>query len=495
MALRSDGSGDFANRTTGGFYTPTVFTVCFWAKREANFDGGSTWWALGGPTESPENYITFYNENSDGHTFMWEQFGGDQVGTIDMVQDTWYFIALSRSGTGASQTTAYNRTASAASLTSAIATFTNGDGVTREHVFANPYNTALAARGSIAAMKQWTAALTAAELLAESHSLAPLRFANLHSWRPMGDSSVAGNMVDYSGNGRSLTANGSMLAADGPPVGWRQGRRKIFIPVAGGTTFNITPSGSVSPAGALTKQAQKVLSGAISPTGALRKALARLLSGSITPAGLLLKQPQKPLSGAVTPTGAIIRQPRKGLSGSSTPTGAIAKAITRALSGSVTPAGALSTVKVIIRAFVGSVTATGTLIKQTGKGLSGTVTPSGLLQKLIPRAFSGSITPTGTLSALKVVFRSFSGSITATGALSRLVSKGLGGSVTPSGALRKLVSKLFSGIVTLSGVVVNFVAGAVAPKVTVAVSNEPLTRVSASNEPATIVTVSNETGG
>jgi hypothetical protein len=237
MALRSDSSGDFANRTSGGFVTLTNFSVCFWARREALTDNGATFWAVGGPAESPEHYLTFYDGVDDGHTFLWEQFGGEQVGTLDMAQDVWYFIALTRAGTGANQTIAYNRTASASSLTSASATFPGTNGISREFIHANPYNTAITNRGSIANLMRFSAVLSAAELLAQSYQYLPIRTANLHAWQPFGDNSVAGCMIDYSGNGRSLTANGTLLTADGPPISWGSGARRIFIPaaVAGGS--------------------------------------------------------------------------------------------------------------------------------------------------------------------------------------------------------------------------------------------------------------------
>jgi hypothetical protein len=802
MALRSDGSGDFLNRTTGGFYSPTVMTVCFWAKREALFDNGGTWWALGGPTESPENYLTFYNLNGDGHTFIWEQFGGETVGSLDMVQDTWYFIAFSRSGTGTNQATAYNRTASATSFTSATATFPNADAVSREHILANPYNTALAAKGSIAGLKQWAAALTEAELWLESQSLQPVRTADLHSGRPMVDNTVAGCGSDYSGNGRNLTASGSLLVADGPPVAWGLRGRRIIIPpmptvqiarpdsdvsagswtattlfskvdeaipddsdliqsalppsndtcelglsnvtdpssssghsirvrrrksapsgnhidmryrllegtteiaswtddtdisdtawkiigrtlngtqadaitdytnlrieiranqnaqtpsapsfTAAGTASNTATSGTSltpglpagfqaddihilvahhssntdfnDPAGwtritALTGNnttAQRVVAwwrraqnGDSGPSVATASAstavrIARIYgvrgcvttgdpwdsgsgagpsrsanaasatisstsitttvvnclalffgayeddpttaslptgytaigvsgtttgndamlcgwhkqlsgtstenpsttvsggtftnsvntglmialkpepfpdvraevswvefqvpeagsgttfnitpSGSITPAAVLIKQAQKLLAGSSTPTGALIKQDQKALSGSVMPAGALLKHLQRLFSGSITPTGALTMLKAVLRSFGGSIAPIGTIIRQGGKTLTGAVVPTGLLLKTIVKLIAGAVTPTGALATLKAVLRSFAGSIGPIGALLKQTQKPLGGSVAPVGTLTKQDQKRFTGSVTPAATLANIKA-------------------------------------
>lgn len=69
----------------------------------------------------------------------------------------------------------------------------------------------------MAALKIWTASLTAAEVQAEVNTVIPKRTANLYLWSPLDDALSA---VDYSGNGRNGTQSGGAVQVQGPPVSW-----------------------------------------------------------------------------------------------------------------------------------------------------------------------------------------------------------------------------------------------------------------------------------
>src|SRR5882672_10052726 len=447
MAIRAAASGDYLIRTAGGFYAQSVMTVCFWLMLETDKNASGCAWGVR-DTGSGFGYVYFYDTVGDGTSYGWE--GSSQIDITALALNTWTFIALSRTGTGSNQTTAYRRTATATSLTSVNGTLGDSIAHNEEICLSNGFNTSGGYfPGKIAALKQWDAALSAAELWEESQRLTPVRLANLHSWRPMVDGTVAGSAKDYSSNARDLTANGALTVSDGPPVVWRQGMRRIFIPAAAGGPLTLTVGGSVTPTGALIKQIGKPLSGAVTPSGAFLKSLARALSGAITPTGALLKQANKPLSGTVTPAGAILKITQK------------------PLTGSVTPSGALSTVKVILRSFVGAITPAGALVRNAAKTLSGVVTPAGAILKSASKALSGSISPVGSIA--------------------------------------KLIGKLFSGIVTLAGNVINFVAGSPLSSVTATITDQVVTsatlgdsRVTAaalSDQALTICNISDEIGG
>jgi hypothetical protein len=149
---------------------------------------------------------------------------------------------------------------------------------------------------------------------------------------------------------------------------------------SGGTTFTISPTGSITPAGALVRQTNKTLAGSVTPSGVLRRTAGKLLAG------------------ATTPTGALVRRAGKALAGSTTPTGALVKQTSKTYAGVVAPSGSLSTIKAVLRSFAGSITPTGTLVRQTNKTLAGSVTPAGAIARLIGKLFAGSVTPTGSLS-------------------------------------------------------------------------------------------------
>lgn len=234
MAVRNTGSGDYLIRSAGGFYDPSAMTVAFWANLIIDKDASGAVFGLKN-TGDANGYVYFYNSNGDGITYTWEHFNGGlvQLDANPLSLGVWTFIALSRTGLGANQTTAYRRQAGDAALTSQTGTFNAGQTMNEEVVLSNGFGLAAGwFPGRIAALKQWSAALTEAELLAESYRYRPIRLANLHSWRPMVAPTVSEAALDFSGNGRNLTPNGALTIEDGPPIGWWQGRRRIVIPVS-----------------------------------------------------------------------------------------------------------------------------------------------------------------------------------------------------------------------------------------------------------------------
>jgi len=77
--------------------------------------------------------------------------------------------------------------------------------------------------------KAWSAALTAAEIVNEMRTMRPQRTTNLYAWWPGIDASAANAAIDYSGNGRSWTNNGTIAVEDGGAgVSW--GGSPIYLP-------------------------------------------------------------------------------------------------------------------------------------------------------------------------------------------------------------------------------------------------------------------------
>lgn len=94
-----------------------------------------------------------------------------------------------------------------------------------------------------------------------------------------------------------------------------------YVPSGGPQT--ITPSGTITPAGALTRRAGKTLTGTVAPAGTVARRAAKLLAGALAPAGTIAKAAGKTLAGTVTPAGTV------------------GKAIGKRLAGTITPAGTL----------------------------------------------------------------------------------------------------------------------------------------------------------
>lgn len=116
--------------------------------------------------------------------------------------------------------------------------------------------------------------------------------------------------------------------------------------VAGGTLFTISPTGSITGAGALTRLSAKVIAGSITGSGvlALVKVIVLALAGSITATGTLVKSAAKNLVGSITGSGALTKSTSIQLAGSISSAGIVVKAIAKNLVGSVTPSGALANV-------------------------------------------------------------------------------------------------------------------------------------------------------
>jgi concanavalin A-like lectin/glucanase superfamily protein len=287
MALRASGTSQYGIRTAGGFFPLTAFTACFWINLETDKNASGAAFGL----RLNSDYIYYYNPNSDGQTYGWEvSVNGVQLDLTALTLNTWYFVALSKSGNGAGQATAYKRTASQSTLTSVSGDFNLGVTPTEETVLGNGFDTTNGYfPGRIAGLKQWSVALTADELLAESQQILPVRYADLHSFRPFHANAVAGAVIDYGGAGRSLTANGALSVADGPPVAWRQGRRSIFLPQAAG--------------GGATVDLDGLVGGRASAQGAL--SIVRALSGKAAGQGRIVAPASalRPLAGNVAGRG------------------------------------------------------------------------------------------------------------------------------------------------------------------------------------------------
>jgi hypothetical protein len=168
---------------------------------------------------------------------------------------------------------------------------------------------------------------------------------------------------------------GTRIERDGP---WmrpqvRQLRAKQIL-------FFLSPSGSLSSSGALTKQAQLAKAGAIASSGALTRAIA------------------KPLAGAITPAGAL------------------AKAIAKPLAGTISSSGVVALIKVLLRSFAGTITSSGALKNQPQKGLAGAVSSAGAMTRAVSKALVGALAPAGALA--KSIAKKLAGAIASSGVAS-----------------------------------------------------------------------------
>lgn len=230
MAVRFDADGEDYTRTAN-LPSQTVFTWCFWVVLDVDRNTWST--ALSQHIDT-SNY-THIQTDEDGVTLTLFDSASTQIAIQALTVGTWYFVAVSRNGTGAN-TNIYRAAAGAASLSAQTGQTLNSNFTPTvlqvgESAFGSEW-----LNGRIAAVKIWSGvALTQAEIEAEWRQQCPVRFANLNSFYPfLAGGAVAAAQADYSGIGGNLSGGTNSATADGPPVPWRLSKRRMYSAVAAG---------------------------------------------------------------------------------------------------------------------------------------------------------------------------------------------------------------------------------------------------------------------
>jgi hypothetical protein len=265
VAVRWSATGGHYSRTAGGFYGSTLFTVCFWAVLDVDRNASGALWGLYG---AGDTYTVIYNANSDGTSMSIEADGGANIAGPNMVVGRYYFMAVTRNGTGTNTCSFYYATPEAASFTVTTNNLSTTMTPTTEVVGANNFNLSGGwINGRMASLKQWNAVLGADELMQERWSLTPVRTANLFSFHPFLEGGATPEArLDYSGNGRHFSGGTGSATGDNPPVTWRTGRHRIRRPIAAGggpTQYTLDVGGSLTTAGAVGKQVNQQLAGAL----------------------------------------------------------------------------------------------------------------------------------------------------------------------------------------------------------------------------------------
>lgn len=162
---------------------------------------------------------------ANGTTLRALSSGSETTGT-DLSVSTWYHVTLVKNG---SSILVYLNGVQDISRTDALTWTTAYILLNDPTVWCNMRS---------ANMRVWEAALTQAEIQADMRSYLPARTANLLAWWPMLPGATE-RLKDYSGNGRNLTAAGTLADEDGPPLSW--GGYSIVMPwVASGGDVTVS---------------------------------------------------------------------------------------------------------------------------------------------------------------------------------------------------------------------------------------------------------------
>lgn len=179
-------------------------------------------------------------------------------------------------------------------------------------------------------------------------------------------------------------------------------------------------------------------------------------AGTVTPDGAVIRQAGKITAGAVTPDGAVIRSTSKVTAGTVTPDGSLLKRAAKTLAGAITPDGALTAIKTALIALGGTLTPAGDVVKRTAKAVAGTITPDGALIKSIRKIVAGVLNWAGDVvtelqGGATQYTQAVSGTLNASGEVVKRTAKTLAGVLTPDGGIVKRTAKALAGVLTPAG--------------------------------------------
>jgi hypothetical protein len=290
-----------------------VGSLSLWGKISVDRDDWSTFVGVASAkaleTNSTGTTLTFYD--------------GAQNGSYALTVGTWYHLAIV-------QVTATGFTW----YVNGVSQGTNASGwnqwttlqLGRNENYGEPLN------GCIAHVKIWNQALGAAEIAQEMYTARPQQITGLWAWWPL---FAHTDLVDYSGNGRALTGNGTLTTEDGPPVSWGAPVWVVpFVAAGGGTAYDgsasLATAAAVAPTARLDAATTLALAGAAALTPAATQSaglsLALAQTAGASAAGTLAAQGSVTLPVTVSVLPAGVQGARGSL-----PLGAAAESVTAAL--------------------------------------------------------------------------------------------------------------------------------------------------------------------
>lgn len=216
MAVRFSAGTQYFSKSSPSF-DPRDCTVTCWIWQ--NSDLGATYqspWAAGGAY--PLQYIGFQFDPSQNLNFANGVSSSAVLSSLSTQQ--WIFTAGVYNGSGTG--TGY-AAIGANALSSATASGTSDASNTVLIIGTNGYSEPM--DGRVAAMKVWDRQLSQAEIEAERWYYVPISLTNLYAWYPF-CGTLSDAAVDLSGQGITLTQNGSPTVEDGPPILWSPGRAR-----------------------------------------------------------------------------------------------------------------------------------------------------------------------------------------------------------------------------------------------------------------------------
>lgn len=311
MAVRISSVNEYLQRTT----IPGVpLTVCGWSYMVADRNDYSTIFSFDNfPVGAGGTSFSFQTQ-SDG-TDLGLYNGSASVGSRTLSPGQWFFWAVTLASDERSFVW-YHANQGDESLYSASGTLAALAGSLRHTIGNNGYSEWL--DGRFAYIREWSAILDSAELLAEMGSATPVRTTNLWASNPL---LVHTDLTDTTGNGRSFTGGGTLTTEDGPDLGGEDGP----VSIDGQISSLSTVAGTLSAVGYLEGSipGSSVLSGTLISEIAIEGSVSGESSANATliAVGYLVSQEAgaSSVSGSVSAQGTLSGS----LSGTSTAEGSL----------------------------------------------------------------------------------------------------------------------------------------------------------------------------
>ncbi len=234
MALRLvTADSQYLRRTTSLLDHNAAYTIAAWVVFEDD-SANQGIWQHGRAEDDYDNNDTVHFKTGDSVLRIYAANAGafDQaLGTTVLSVGTWYHVALVR--TTASDMDLYVNGV----LDASVSIDTAGRG---SSLF---WSVGKFEAGNFASlrtwgMKAWQRALTAAELTREMRTASPSSSKNLHGWWPF---LVANRESDYSGNGRTWTANNSPTNGEAPGIAFGVQEPIVIQPADASADVTVVP--------------------------------------------------------------------------------------------------------------------------------------------------------------------------------------------------------------------------------------------------------------
>lgn len=226
-ATRFDASTDALTGTGTTGLPTTTYTVTVWLYISATTGSyGSPVSIWDSTAASVYSTLDLVTESSDGTTLTTRSGNGaTHLGAFTQSTATWYFAAITASGTSVTLWHGDESLGALSSTSGTLTLATTPDTIAvGTNIYGNYFN------GRVAAVKIWNAVLSQTELNAEAAQYAPARTTNLLRYYPLNASPAT---ADQSGNGYNLTAGSTGTVFEtGPSIPDVAGVAERFAPDA-----------------------------------------------------------------------------------------------------------------------------------------------------------------------------------------------------------------------------------------------------------------------